>query len=76
MADQMETDEYRRIRVLWPDHLNLARGKYLPYRLADRGTRHCLSVFSLEYDRDMGPVPGTGSSRECRTWNAISTCRT
>ena len=60
MADQMETDEYRRIRVLWPDHLNLARGKYLPYRLADRGTRHCLSVFSLEYDRDMGPVPGTG----------------
>ena len=56
----MGTDEYRRVRVLWPDHLNLARGKYLPYRLAERGTRHCLTVLSLEYYRDMGPVPGTG----------------
>ena len=56
----MGTDQYRRVRVLWPDHLNLARGKYLPYRLAERGTRHCLTVFSLEYDRDMSPVPGTG----------------
>lgn len=60
MADQMETDEYRRIRVLWPDHLNLARGKYLPHRLAAQGTRHSLSVFALGYDRDMSPVPGTG----------------
>ena len=56
----MGTEEYRKIRVLWPDHLNLARGKYLPARLAERGTRHCLSVFSLGYDRDMGPTPGTG----------------
>jgi len=56
----MGTEEYRRIRVLWPDHLNLARGKYLPSRLAERGTRHCLTVFGLGYDRDMGPVPGTG----------------
>ena len=56
----MGTDEYRRIRVLWPDHLNLARGKYLPPRIAGRGTRHCLTVFALGYDRDMGPAPGTG----------------
>ena len=69
MADQMETDEYRRIRVLWPDHLNLARGKYLPHRLAAQGTRHSLTVFALGYDRDTSPV----SSRGCRTWNAIST---
>ena len=52
MADQMETDEYRRIRVLWPDHLNLARGKYLPHRLAAQGTRHSLTVFALGYDRE------------------------
>ena len=52
------TDEYRRIRVLWPDHLNLARGKYLPARLAERGTRQCVTLFSLNYDRDMVPAPG------------------
>ena len=56
----MAENDYRRVRVLWPDHLNLARGKYLPTHLADRGTRHSLTVFALGYDRDMGPVPGTG----------------
>ena len=51
--------DYRRIRVLWPDHLALARGKYLPTHLAHRGTRHSMSVFALLYDRDMIPAPGT-----------------
>ena len=53
-------NDYRRIRVLWPDHLALARGKYLPAHLAHRGTRHSMSVFALLYDRDMRPAPGTG----------------
>lgn len=53
------TDDYRRIRVLWPDHLNMPRGKYLPARLADRGTRQCLTLFALGYDRDMVPAPGS-----------------
>ena len=52
-------DEYRRIRVLWPDHLNMPRGKYLPARLAELGTRQCITLFSLTYDRDMIPAPGT-----------------
>lgn len=49
---------YQRIRALFPDHLGLARGKYLPARLAHRGTRHCLSLFALNFDRTMVPAPG------------------
>lgn len=51
--------EYRRIRVLWPDHLGLARGKYLPARLAGNGTGHCTATFALGYDRQMTPSPGS-----------------
>ncbi len=52
--------DHDRIRVLWPDHLGLARGKYLPARLAEHGTNHCMAVFALGYDRDMTPAPGSG----------------
>lgn len=51
--------DYDRIRVLWPDHLGLARGKYLPARLAHKGTNHCVSTFALGYDRSMIPAPGS-----------------
>lgn len=51
--------EYDRIRVLWPDHLGIPRGKYLPARLAERGTAHCASTFALGYDRSMIPAPGS-----------------
>lgn len=51
--------DYDRIRVLWPDHLGLARGKYLPVRYADRGAYHCMALFSLGYDRDMTPSPAS-----------------
>ena len=50
--------DYHRIRALFPDHLGLARGKYLPAHLAYKGTRHCLSTFALEFDRTMVPAPG------------------
>jgi glutamine synthetase len=52
-------NDHERIRVLWPDHLGLARGKYLPVRYAERGAYHCISLFSLGYDREMTPAPGT-----------------
>jgi glutamine synthetase len=42
---------YDRLRVLWPDHLGLARGKYLPWRLADRGTSFCVGTYLLDYQR-------------------------
>jgi glutamine synthetase len=49
---------YHRIRALFPDHLGLARGKYLPAHLAHKGTRHCISLFALGFDRTMVPAPG------------------
>ena len=51
--------EYKRIRIMWPDHLGLARGKYLPaWRAAKGGTGHCISLFSLGFDRNMTPHAG------------------
>lgn len=55
--------DYERIRVLWPDHLGLARGKYLPSRLATNGTNHCVGVFSQGFDRRVTRVPGAGYDR-------------
>ncbi len=50
---------YKRIRVLFPDHLGLARGKYVPpYYLQDHGSRFCITLFALTYDRTMTPAPG------------------
>lgn len=49
---------YNRIRTLFPDHLSLARGKYIPMNLADEGARFCITLFALTYDRDMCPAPG------------------
>lgn len=51
---------FDRVRVLWPDHLGLARGKYVPAHLVGKGIRHCTGVWALGYDREM--VPGTPGS--------------
>lgn len=47
-----------RLRLLWPDHLGLARGKYLTGAKADSGTAHCISLFTLGFDREMTPHDG------------------
>lgn len=52
-----------RVRVLWPDHLGLPRGKYVPAHLAERGVRHCTGTWALGYDREMTPYT-TGSGWE------------
>ena len=49
-----------RVRMLWPDHLGLARGKYLPAALAHEGTGHAAAVYSLAYDRSFIAAPGSG----------------
>jgi glutamine synthetase len=49
---------YKRIRALFPDHLGLARGRYIPAKHAVRGTRHCISLFGLGFDRSLTPAPG------------------
>lgn len=46
---------FNRVRVLWPDHLGLARGKYVPAAMAERGTHHCTGTWALGYDRGMTP---------------------
>jgi glutamine synthetase len=52
------TQPYQRIRALFPDHHGLARGKYLPYNLASKGAKHCITLFALAFDRTMVPAPG------------------
>lgn len=54
------TPEYRRVRVVWPDHLGLARGKYLSRAQAALGTGHCQALFALGFDRNMTPHEGSG----------------
>ncbi len=49
--------DYSRIRMLWPDHLGLARGKYVPARLADRGSAFCVTTFAMSYDRELIDAP-------------------
>ena len=49
---------FGRVRMLWPDHLGLARGKYLPAKHAPAGSGFCVTTFGLGYDRDISPVPG------------------
>ena len=51
--------DYKRIRALFPDHMGLARGKYLPAGIAHKGTRCCLTMFALNFDRTMVPAPGS-----------------
>jgi glutamine synthetase len=54
------SSEFSRLRVLWPDHLGLARGKYVPAKLAAHGVRHCTGLWALGYDRAMTPeTPGS-----------------
>lgn len=52
-------NDFGRIRMLWPDHLGIARGKYMPADLAAEGTGHAAAVYSLGYDRSFEPTPGS-----------------
>lgn len=50
--------DHDRVRLLWPDHLGLARGKYLTREKATEGTAHCITLFTLGFDREMTPHDG------------------
>lgn len=53
--------DFDRVRVLFADQLNLARGKYVPRKFADKGeARFCLGAFALTYSRSLLPAPGAG----------------
>jgi glutamine synthetase len=49
-----------RLRLLFCDHLSLARGKYLPAtKLSGGDSRFCQSTFALTYDKELVPAPGS-----------------
>ena len=53
--------DYKRIRVLFSDHLGLARGKYQPINTAAGGeAKFCISLYGLTYDKQLLPAPGSG----------------
>ncbi|MGC2241479.1 MAG: glutamine synthetase, partial [Acidimicrobiia bacterium] len=54
----MSEIDFDRVRFLWPDHLGLARGKYLSALRAEEGSNHCVALFSLQLNREMIPFPG------------------
>ncbi|RMD94012.1 MAG: glutamine synthetase [Alphaproteobacteria bacterium] len=48
-----------RLRALFCDHLNLARGKILPgWKIEGCETRFCRSTFGVQYDKDLLDAPG------------------
>ncbi|MFC3051975.1 glutamine synthetase family protein [Kordiimonas pumila] len=48
-----------RIRVLFADQLNLARGKYVPRSYAERGNvKFCLGAYAVTYCRKLIDAPG------------------
>lgn len=57
---ERRTEAAARVRVLWPDHLGIARGKYVPTRTARGVANFCVGVFSQHYDRTVSLVPGAG----------------
>lgn len=56
-------DNSDRVRVLFADQLNLARGKYIPGSFAAKGSaRLCLGAYAVTYQRDLIDAPGAGVS--------------
>jgi glutamine synthetase len=48
-----------RLRILFCDHLSLARGKYLPgSKIGDGSSRFAQTLFGVHYDRDLLDAPG------------------
>jgi glutamine synthetase len=48
-----------RLRLLFCDHLSIARGKYMPAsKIGDGSTRFCQGTFAVTYDKELVPAPG------------------
>lgn len=62
-ADKLRPQQRRpeRIRILFGDQLNLARGKYVPAIEAEKGhARMCVGTYAVTYDRQLVAAPGGG----------------
>lgn len=58
---QQGQDARKRVRILFADQLNLARGKYVPASEAEKGhARMCVGTFAVTYDKFMVAAPGGG----------------
>ena len=47
-----------RLRLLFCDHLSIARGKYVPLRADGGAARFCRGTFGVTYGKELIPVPG------------------
>ncbi len=51
---------HERLRLLFCDHLSLARGKYLPAaKIGNGSSRFCQGTFAVTYDKELLPAPGS-----------------
>jgi glutamine synthetase len=65
-------DKFKRIRVLSADHLNLARGKYVPSAMAHKGKiSACVGIYAVDYKRDLIPAPGSGMDKGLPDLSAV-----
>jgi glutamine synthetase len=56
-----QTPTAQRVRILFADQLNLARGKYVPAAEARKGhARMCVGTFAVTYDKALVAAPGGG----------------
>jgi len=61
-----------RLRLLFCDHLNLARGKYLPAsKIGDGASRFSQATFALTYNKDLVPAPGSKMLEGCADMDAV-----
>lgn len=50
-----------RVRILFADQLNLARGKYVPFSESQKGhARLCVGTYAVTYDKALVAAPGGG----------------
>ena len=61
VEDHHQQETANRVRVLFADQLNLARGKYVPESFAANGSaRFCLGAYAVTYARQLIDAPGAG----------------
>lgn len=59
--DQISPARAERVRILFGDQLNLARGKYVPASEALKGhARMCVGTYAVTYDKQLVAAPGGG----------------
>ena len=67
----MATDDFDRIRILFPDTFGFARGKYVPVEQATGKLNCSLTIFGIGYDKDLIPAPGAGVLEGMRDMQAV-----